>query len=171
MNHFLLVAGDDTNRLKLAALCQFSLSKTPIIYYGTEIGMTQQLDKDAHGFGGDSKVRYDMPWNEAEWGKDLLTFYQKLIRVRHENPVLRRGHRHRLHLDDETSTYVYANTLHNSDQIHPNDVITIFNLSETTQTITRPKIATLHLLLTTNANVNIHKNSITLPAYTAVLAN
>src|SRR5579862_3765031 len=27
-------------RLKLAALCQFRLAATPIIYYGTEIGLT-----------------------------------------------------------------------------------------------------------------------------------
>lgn len=38
---FLYVAGDDTNRLKLASFTQFMIPGSPMIYYGTEVGMSQ----------------------------------------------------------------------------------------------------------------------------------
>jgi glycosidase len=72
MNRFLFMAGGRVDRLKLAALCQFTLTPTPVIYYGTEIGLSQALDKEAHGFGGDAEVRADMPWNEIAWNSDLV---------------------------------------------------------------------------------------------------
>jgi glycosidase len=46
MNRFLFEAGNDTRRLKLAALCLLTLPLAPVIYYGTEIGMSQLIDKN-----------------------------------------------------------------------------------------------------------------------------
>ena len=41
MNRFLWMVNGDRRRLKLAALCQFTLPHPPIIYYGTEVGLSQ----------------------------------------------------------------------------------------------------------------------------------
>ena len=51
MNRFLWITGGDKRRLKLAALCQFALAGQPVIYYGTEVGLSQERD-----------VRQDHPW-------------------------------------------------------------------------------------------------------------
>lgn len=44
MNRFLWVARGDVRRLKLAALLQFMLPGPPVIFYGTEVGVTQLRD-------------------------------------------------------------------------------------------------------------------------------
>ena len=41
MNRFLWIVDGDTRRLRLAALCQFTLPGPPIVYYGTEVGLSQ----------------------------------------------------------------------------------------------------------------------------------
>jgi glycosidase len=82
MNRFLFVAGNDIERLKMAALCQFTLGAIPVIYYGTEVGMSQEM------FDGDVEARRDMPWKQDGWNLDLLSFYQALTRMRHSRPVL-----------------------------------------------------------------------------------
>ena len=40
MNRFLWIVRGDIRRLRLAALCQFTLPNPPIVYYGTEVGMS-----------------------------------------------------------------------------------------------------------------------------------
>jgi glycosidase len=44
MNRFLWVVGGDARRLRLAALCQYALPGPPIVYYGTELGLSQRRD-------------------------------------------------------------------------------------------------------------------------------
>ncbi len=41
MNRFLVAAEGDVRRLKVAAMVQFLLPGPPIIYYGTEVGLSQ----------------------------------------------------------------------------------------------------------------------------------
>src|SRR5439155_989753 len=62
MNRFLWSAGGDVARLKLAALCQFTLAGPPIVYYGTEVGLSQDEDIRAGGLGGDRHARLPMLW-------------------------------------------------------------------------------------------------------------
>ena len=107
MNRFLFVAGGDVPRLKLASLCLFTLPFPPVLYYGTEIGLSQQQDKDAGGFGGDHVVRPDMVWDEALWDHDLLDFYKALIKLRHNQPALRRGRWETLAVHTESQVYRY----------------------------------------------------------------
>ena len=49
MNRFLWVVGGDTRRLRLAAMCQFALPGPPIVYYGTELGLSQRRDVRVRG--------------------------------------------------------------------------------------------------------------------------
>jgi glycosidase len=91
MDRFLFVAGGDTRRLELAALCLFTLPHTPVIYYGTEVGLSQEVAKSDSGYGGDHHARSDMPWDSDAWDEGLRHTFRSLIALRKANPALRRG--------------------------------------------------------------------------------
>jgi len=82
MNRFLWAARGDVRRLKLAALIQFMLPGPPIIYYGTEVGVTQFRDiEHPDGSRKLEESRTPMVWGPGQ-NTDLLDFYQHLIRHR-----------------------------------------------------------------------------------------
>ncbi len=135
MNRFLFLANNDVQRLKLAALCQFTLNALPIIYYGTEIGMSQQADATDASAGGDAQARSDMVWDQSRWNEDVLAFYRVLIQLRKSIPVLRQGQRHTVHLDATTSTYAYIRTSTTQRTLQADDAIVLFNLSDQCQFI------------------------------------
>ncbi|MDP2975741.1 MAG: glycoside hydrolase family 13 protein [Anaerolineales bacterium] len=107
MNRFLWVTGGNTARLRLAALCQFTLAGPPIIYYGTEVGLSQERDIWQNGLGILEESRLPMLWGQAQ-DRDLLSYYRKLIKLRRMHPALRRGRRLALHVNAEAGTYAYA---------------------------------------------------------------
>lgn len=113
MNRFLWAAEGDTRRLRLAALCQFSLAGPPIIYYGTEVGLSQKRDVRQDGFGRPHESRLPMLWGNQQ-NAALLAYYRDLIRVRHQQPALRRGTRERLYAD--TNAVAFARRL-GSDEV------------------------------------------------------
>jgi len=83
MDRFLFRCKNDKEKLKVAAQIQFSLDQPPIIYYGTEIGMTQTTsiwDVPSHG---DLQARQPMNWKKQD--KHLLLYYKKLIKQRKDN--------------------------------------------------------------------------------------
>jgi cyclomaltodextrinase / maltogenic alpha-amylase / neopullulanase len=102
MNRFLWAARGDVRRLKLAALCQFSLAGPPVIYQGTEVGLSQQRDVRLHG---PEEARLPVPWGE-EQDADLLGFYTRLIEVRKNHPVFWRGERRLLHAGEDTLAFL-----------------------------------------------------------------
>ncbi len=108
MNRFLWMARGDKRRLKLAALCQFTLPQPPIIYYGTEVGLSQERNIwTPDGYGHHAYARMPMLWGEAQ-DQDLLQYYRHLCTIRRENSVLRSGRRMNLHLDASANIYAYA---------------------------------------------------------------
>ncbi len=80
MNRFLWTARGNKQKLKLAALVQFTLPATPILYYGTEIGLSQGRDVRQGTRGLPEESRLPMPWDDPD--TDLLAFYKRLIQVR-----------------------------------------------------------------------------------------
>jgi glycosidase len=149
MDRFLYVARNNTARLKLAALCQFTLAATPVIYYGTEVGMSQVMGKEDPGSGGDVQARQDMSWQPADWDQDVLGFYKKLIHLRNEHTVLRQGLRRTLHLDVAQGTYAYVRSAEGESE--STDILVLFNLSNQQQTILLPtRYMSEHCLLTTD---------------------
>ncbi len=78
INRFLFEAKNHVGRLKLAAEIQFKQRQPPIIYYGTEAGMSQT--RDTWCPHGDLHVRQAMPWPNPN--PELLEFYTDLIRRR-----------------------------------------------------------------------------------------
>lgn len=79
MDRFLFIAGNDTAALRRAAATQMRLPGPPIIYYGTEIGLSQHASKD-DGWGLEAS-RAPMIWDDRQ-DADLLAFYRALIRER-----------------------------------------------------------------------------------------
>jgi glycosidase len=71
-------------RLRLAVLFQMVYPGAPTVYYGDEVGVT----------GGDDPMnRAPYPWADEGGRPDtvLLADFKKLIRLRNDHPVLRRG--------------------------------------------------------------------------------
>jgi len=132
MDRFLWVAGNNTARLKLAAICQFSLRATPVVYYGTEIGMTQHEGAAKLGFGGDAEARADMSWDRNTWDIELFAFYKALIALRRTEPALHDGNRETVHLDLPGNTYAYLLTPA-QDRTDAPSLLVAYNLSSESQ--------------------------------------
>jgi cyclomaltodextrinase len=79
MKRFLFTAGEDKQKLRDAAELQFKLPGPPIVYYGTEIGMSEFQTDDPH----DRLVgcRAPMEWGVAQ-DREMFSFYQSLVRKR-----------------------------------------------------------------------------------------
>lgn len=93
MNRFRWVVGGDSDRLKLAALCQFTLPHPPIVYYGTEVGLSQRRDLTyPDGSRRLEESRLPMRWG-SEQDLSLREFYRRLIAVRRRHPSLWRSTR------------------------------------------------------------------------------
>lgn len=82
MDRFLFRCDNDIERLQAAARLQFSLKQPVIIYYGTEVGMTQRRSKEDRKEFGDIYCRQPMEWDPAKQNLSLLEFYKALIRKR-----------------------------------------------------------------------------------------
>jgi glycosidase len=61
-----------------------TLEGAPILYYGTEVGLSQ--DGDAHQ--ENAYARAPMRWGEQQ-DQELLAYYRQLIALRHAHPALR----------------------------------------------------------------------------------
>jgi glycosidase len=83
MHRFLWLARGDLARLKLAATCQMTLDGTPLIYYGSEVGLSQM--GDAHQ--ENAYARAAMPWGEQQ-DQGVLAHYRQLIALRRAHPAL-----------------------------------------------------------------------------------
>ncbi len=104
MNRILWALQGDVRRLKMAAICQFTLAGPPIIYYGTEVGLSQARDVRQGSRGLPEESRLPMPWGDAQ-DNDLLRFYQSLARLRQREPALRRGRRQTIYAGPDTLAY------------------------------------------------------------------
>ncbi len=83
MDRILFQCGNDIKKLKKAATLQFSTSQPVIIYYGTEIGMSQQQSIWDQPMHGDVLAREPMQWHHIN--EDIFSFYTQLINKRKKN--------------------------------------------------------------------------------------
>lgn len=120
MNRFLWVAGGDVRNLKLAAFCQFTLIGAPVIYYGTEVGLSQHADVMQNGWAIHEETRLPMLWGE-EQDRDLFKFYQDLIAFRKNHLSLRAGTRANIYADNKILAY------RRSDETE--SLVTVLNIS------------------------------------------
>ncbi len=97
---WLLTDNHDTDRLaskvpdfavrRLLVGLQFTLPGCPVVYYGTELGMTGV---------GDPPCRAPMRWDLATQSNQDLAWYRRLIAIRKKLPSLRYGDYHSLATD------------------------------------------------------------------------
>jgi glycosidase len=150
VNRFLWTVRGDTRRLKLTALCQFTLPGSPIIYYGTEVGLNQEND-----VGQLEEARQPMPWQENAQDRDLHTYYKALIAFRRRTCRHWCRPRRTLITDDAQGIYAYSCgpytvVLNNSSQS-----TTIFSLPD--------RLA--ELAFTTDAQSSWQNGQLTLPPF------
>lgn len=105
MNRFLWAVEGDKRRLRLAALCQFTLSGPPIVYYGTEVGLSQERDVRQDNFGKPEEARLPMNWDVWKQDQELMDYYRRLSEMRQGFECLRRGGFMVVSSSRETVTY------------------------------------------------------------------
>lgn len=93
------LCGGDAQRVRLAALIQFTFAGAPAVYYGDEVGLEGGKDPD---------TRRAFPWKEAAWDSGLRDWIKALIRIRSQCAALRRGEWIPIFTDDESSVCAYA---------------------------------------------------------------
>ena len=141
MNRFLWIVDGDTRRLRLAALCQFTLPGPPIVYYGTEVGLSQ-----LQAVGRLEEARLPMRWDEQQ-DATLLAFYQRLIALRRQTSGVWSMPRETVLVDDTRGIYVYRCgayfvALNNTDEANH---ITLATGQKATLLVATEKAVTLRL--------------------------
>ncbi len=112
MNRFLYVAGNDQQRLKLAAGLMFALGGPPILYYGSEVGLSQPRAKEPYR----EESRHPMLWGDAQ-DSALLTWFKKWVALRRMHPAMSRGAVRTLALDEAAGIWDFARVTE-GDEVH-----------------------------------------------------
>lgn len=126
MTRILYLAKEDKAKVKLAAFVLFTLSAPPVIYNGTEVGVSQR-----NPLGRFEEARLPMLW-EDEADKDLLDYFRRLGALRKQFSVLVSGRRQVVHLDVRKGTYAYLRTS------ETDAILIALNTSRRSQTIDVP---------------------------------
>ena len=100
MNRFLWMADGNADRVKLAATLLLTLPGMPVIYYGTEVGLSQRHD----GIVENAEARLPMLWG-GDQNQDILEHFQRLGKLRGQSRALRRGARRTVLADAEIFVY------------------------------------------------------------------
>lgn len=96
------LAGGDAGAVRLMLAFQMTMPGAPIIYYGTEVGLTG---------AGDPECRKAFPWHRPEtWDHNLLSHVRWLTQLRREHEVLRRGYCIQLRARD--AVFAFKRTWH-----------------------------------------------------------
>jgi glycosidase len=166
MNRILWVLQGDKARLRLAALCQFTLIGPPVIYYGTEVGLSQERDVHQAGRGLPEESRLPMLWDDQQ-DADLLDFYRRLIALRRAEPALRRGLRRTLYADADLLAYERA--------YEGRSLAVVFNLGSQARLLALPgNWARLHFNVGLEPHIHSETGATILtlaPGSAAILAN
>ncbi len=107
MNRILFAAGEDHARVRLAALVLFTLSGPPIVYYGTEVGVSQERPIHQNDFGIFEEARLPMQWDPGDPGQALRGHFRRLAHLRQAHPVLQAGTRRAVHVDAAAGAYAF----------------------------------------------------------------
>ncbi len=124
MNRFLWVAQNDKARLCFAVGLLFAFGGPPIIYYGTEVGLSQPQSKGPWR----EEARHPMLWDEAQ-DDDLFNYFQQIIELRKANPALIYGDMQILTVDNERGLAIVERVC------GENRVVIVLNASNLVQNI------------------------------------
>lgn len=102
---FLHIAGDNKAKLRLAALVQYTLAGPPVVYCGTETGLSQERPMHQNGRNIFEECRLPMNWETAD--DSLQDYYRCINELRRKYPILQTGDRRVVHLNSDAGTYAY----------------------------------------------------------------
>ena len=107
MDRFYTIAKDDQQRLKLALLMLYVLPGPPIIYYGSEVPLSQKhLLHEGGGLGFD-EARLEMDWQSVALS-DIPGYLRKLADIRNEFTFSTKNKWHLILVDDVQQTMELA---------------------------------------------------------------
>lgn len=127
---FLYLAGNDKSKLKLAALLIYTLEGPPILYYGTETGLSQERPSLQNGRNIFEECRLPMNWETVD--ESLLEYFRRLGNLRRKHSVLWNGTRRVIHLDSRRGTYAYLR------EGKEEKVLIVMNASDSSQDVNLP---------------------------------
>ncbi|MCK7580540.1 MAG: DUF3459 domain-containing protein [Chromatiales bacterium] len=105
MNRFLWVSGGDKQQATAWLPCASSRWQgAPVIYYGTEVGLSQPADVMQHGRAIHEETRMPMLWGDDQ-DRDLFEFYRELIKIRKTESALAHGTRENIYATEEILVY------------------------------------------------------------------
>ena len=105
MNRFLWVVGNRIDRLKLGIGLQMALGEAPILYYGTEVGLSQPRSKAPFR----EEARHAMLWG-SDQNAALYAYTKALIKLRKAHPALIQGEIKTRLLDEAHSLWLLCRT-------------------------------------------------------------
>jgi glycosidase len=97
------------------------LAGAPVIYYGTEVGLSQYNDVMQKGFAIHEETRLPMLWGDDQ-DKELFEYYKKLVQIRKDESALTHGTRETILATEKVIAYRRAN--------EDNSVVCLMNVSE-----------------------------------------
>jgi len=130
MSRFYYIAGESKGLLEIAALVMYALSGSPIVYNGTEAGVSQERPMQQGNRYVFEEARLPMNWDDQDG--ELLAYFRRLGTLRTAFPVLREGRRTLLHVDSNRRTYAFAR------EDDTAGVIIALNLSDSAQALSLP---------------------------------
>ncbi len=135
-------------RLKLAAIFQFTYLGAPMVYYGDEIGINApSVANSPGGFAEDDPYnRAPYPWSDEPGNQNiygpvdssLVNFYSTLGNYRRVHPALRTGSFDTLVLGDLTASATDNNSLAFARVLGNDKIIVVLNNGTTSSTIIIP---------------------------------
>ena len=111
MNRFLWAAGNDKQLLRMAGALLLAFGGSPILYYGTEVGLSQPRPKGHYR----EEARHPMLWGDLQ-DLELLADFKRLIAARRSHPALVYGEVVTLSLDDERGLWL-SERVHGEDRV------------------------------------------------------
>ncbi|MBY0549792.1 MAG: hypothetical protein K2W95_21145 [Candidatus Obscuribacterales bacterium] len=147
MNRLLFIVGGDMRKVKLAALLQFTLPGPPIIYYGNEIGLSQQK-----GVGRLEEAR--LPFPRDAINIEMLQYYKDLVALRKSGLRIWQQERKLVQADEA----VYACLVGDRFMV-------AINNSGTQQFVVVPMAQSGAVVLCTQTGVELCGDALKLPAY------
>ena len=110
-NRFLWMAANDPARLRMGLALLFALGGSPILYYGTEVGLSQPRHKGPWR----EESRHPMLWGDKQ-DMDLLDYTKNLVAFRRAHPALVYGEVVTHRLDEERGVWL-AERRHGADRV------------------------------------------------------
>lgn len=132
-------------KMKFAISLQFLLPGIPLVYYGSEIGLTGADDPDC---------RRTMIWDKNRQNRELYNYYKKIISYYNQNKDLRKGDYKELFMDPLNKILIFSRKNKKSNE---NSTVVIINMSDKKQNINDKNI--IELLKNKNLSFSINNNN------------